>query len=364
MPRSFLRIPGQVAQVIEAEIAARTWEQALPGEKVLAAKYQVSRKTIRSALAELRATGLIETQNGIGSKIIGGRSRRAKSPPSHRIALLMPDAVESVRQHTLLWINHLMEVLQNAGYQFEVLSGRKYFGATASRSLQKLTRSNTVACWMVTRSNRSIQSWFQKAQLPTLVVGSTHRGIALPSVDVDHRALCRHAAGVLLRQGHRRIALFFERAGHAGDLESEVGFVEACNLPAPDAALPFICKIERSPGSVVKELQRLMAGSAPPTAFLLSNSFSYLTVSSYLTSLGKRVPQDVSLISRDEEPFLQHLHPLPSRYSCPPKKFAAALFHAIEGVIRRPQEFLTQTRIMPDFLPGGSVGPLDTAIRN
>ena len=363
MPRNFLRIPGQVAQVLEAEIAARTWEDELPGEKILAAKYQVSRKTIRGALAELRSAGLIETRNGVGSKIIGGRRARAKSPRSDRIGLLMPDAVESVRQHTLLWINHLMEVLQNAGYQLEIFHGRKYFGAAASRSLQKLPRSNGVACWILARSNQSIQSWFQKAAIPTMVAGSTHRGIALPSVDVDHYALCRHAAGTLLRHGHRRIALFFERAGHAGDLESEIGFVDACSAAMP-AALPFICKIERSPGSVVKELQRLMAGSAPPTAFLLSNSFSYLTVSSYLSSLGKRVPRDVSLISRDEEPFLQHLHPLPSRYSCPPNKFAAALYHGIEQVIRQPQVFHAQNRIMPDFLPGGSVGPLEASIRS
>jgi DNA-binding LacI/PurR family transcriptional regulator len=356
MPRAFLRIPAQVAQVLRAEIAAGAFALELPGEKVLAAQYQVSRKTVRAALAILRSDGVIATRNGVGSRIVAAIPAARPAARSVRIGLLMPEAVEFARQHTLLWINHLMELLQRAGYQFEVFHGRKYFGATSSRSLQKLTRSKPVACWILARSNQHIQNWFQRSGLPVVVAGSTHRGIALPSVDVDHRALCRHAATLLLRHGHRRIALFFEQAGHAGDLESETGFVEAfASLPGGEAQAS-ICKTERTPGSVVRELRRLTSAPKPPTAFLLSNSFSYLTVSSYLTSAGQRIPADVSLISRDEEPFLQHLHPLPSRYCCPPQKFASALFHAIGEAVREQRRFVAETRIMPDFLPGNSVG--------
>ena len=55
--------------------------------------------------------------------------------------------------------------------------------------------------------------------------------MALPSVDIDHRALCRHSAALFLRHGHRQLALFLERGGHGGDVESEQGFREGLARP-------------------------------------------------------------------------------------------------------------------------------------
>jgi DNA-binding LacI/PurR family transcriptional regulator len=356
MPRRFLKVSSQVAQVLKEEIARRVWVDQLPGEQVLATKFQVSRKTIRAAFVELRLAGVIETSNGVGSRIAPGALRRLKSPQASRVGLLLPEPLERARQHTLLWVNHLMEILQNTGYQLTIFSGKKYFGSDSSRSLQTLCHSNPVGCWIIARSTRAMQSWFQEAKIPTLVAGSTHAGIALPSVDIDHYALCRHAAGTLLRHGHRRVALLFDRVGHAGDIESEAGFVDACTALAPGDAAPYISKIELSRVTIIKEVERLMAMADGPTAFLLSNSFSYLSVGSYLSSNGKRVPADVSLISRDEEPFLQYLHPVPARYYCPPLKFAAAIFRALESTTQRSEAVDIRTRIMPDFLPGNSIG--------
>ena len=356
MPRRFLKVSSQVAQVLKDEIGRRIWVNQLPGEQILATKYQVSRKTIRAAFVELRSAGVIETSNGVGSRIAAGAIRRLKAPQASRVGLLLPEPLERARQHTLLWVNHLMEVLQNSGYHLEIFHGRKYFGAATSRSLQTLCRSNPMGCWILTRSTRAMQNWFQQSKIPTLVAGSTHTGILLPSVDIDHYALCHHAAGTLLRHGHRRIALLFDRVGHAGDIESEAGFVNACTTLVAGEAAPCISKIELSRLTIIKEVARLMAMPNYPTAFLLSNSFSYLSVGSYLNSIGKMVPADISLISRDEEPFLQYLHPIPARYYCPPLKFAAAIFRALDSVTKSYGTVSIQTRIMPDFLPGGSIG--------
>jgi DNA-binding LacI/PurR family transcriptional regulator len=48
----------------------------------------------------------------------------------------------------------------------------------------------------------------------------------LPFRDLDHRAICRHAAGILLGLGHRKLALVMQKSRRAGDLESEAGFLE------------------------------------------------------------------------------------------------------------------------------------------
>lgn len=349
----FQSIAAQVAQALRAEISGRTWNQVLPGERQLAERFQVSRKTIRKALAELRRDGLLDTRRNQGSTIRAERG--APVAGTSRIGLLLPQPLESSRPFTALWVNRLMALLHESGYALETFHGAKYFGVDAGKSLARLTSANPTRGWILARSNRPLQEWFAASGLPTLVCGSTHAGIALPSVDVDHRALCRHSAALFLRHGHRRLALFLERAGHAGDAESEQGLREGL-AAAGDASEPLVCRAEREAGAIIRELKRVLGRKQPPTGFLLSNSYSYLTVQSYLASTGLQVPRDVSLISRDEELFLRFMHPTPTYYATSPAKFAHALHQALRRILLGETSAFA-IRIMPNLVKGESVGP-------
>jgi len=158
-----------------------------------------------------------------------------------------------------------------------------------------------------------------------------------------------------LRHGHQRLALFLEKTRHVGDDESEQGFRDGI-ATSETASPPWICRPDKGPASVIRELRRLQSLPKPPTGYLLSNSFSYLTVLSQAAQQSQRVPHDISLISRDEDPFLFHLQPAPTRYSIQPAKFAAALHNAIKRVETEGGERF-DVRIMPDFVKGASVGP-------
>lgn len=352
MPSTYQSISAQVAESLRAAVSAGDWKEILPGERQLAERLNVSRKTIRRALGMLRAEGLIRTERSRASSLVSARKKRGAGP-IRRIALLLPEPIEGARPFTVLWVNRLMALLHESGMQLEVVSGSKYFGSRSGRSLSRLVRAHPARCWILARSHRALQEWFAENAIPAVVAGSTHPGINLPSVDIDHRALCRHAAAAFLREGHRRLVLFLEKAGHGGDEHSEQGFREGL-ASHHDELKPLICRPAKGPASVTRELRRLQQLPSPPTGFLLSNSFSYLTALSYFASIGLRVPQDVSLISRDEEPFLSHLVPAPTRYSTPPAKFAAALHHTIMRVIENRATTPIDVRIMPDFIKGGS----------
>ena len=348
----FQSIATQVAEAIRSGVASGAWHQTLPGERQLAERFQVSRKTVRKALATLRGEGLLETARSRGSVVRQKRRRHAIA--SEGIALLLPEPLEVSRPFTALWVNRLMGLLQQTGDPLQIFHGAKYFGANAGRSLARLTATHPARCWILARSHRPLQEWFAASGLPTLISGSAHPGIPLPSVDVDHRALCRHSAALFLRHGHRRLALFLEHAGHRGDAESEQGFREGV-ASAADAGEPIVCRPERSASSIIRELRRLLAAQDRPTGVLLANSYSYLTVLSYLGSLGLRVPRDLSLISRDEERFLQFVYPDPTFYSAKPAKFAHTLHQALKRILAgAPEPFAL--RIMPDLVQGGSVG--------
>ena len=361
MAFKFQSIATQVAEAIRSAIAGGAWHQTLPGERQLAERFQVSRKTVRKALATLRGDGLLDTARSRGSVI--RRQGRRRTAASQGVALLLPEPLEVSRPFTALWVNRLMSLLQDSGDPLQILHGAKFFGSNAGGSLARLTATHPARCWILARSNRPLQEWFATSGLPTLIAGSAHPGIPLPSVDVDHRALCRHSAALFLRHGHRQLALFLEHAGHHGDAESEQGFREGV-ASARDAGEPLVCRPERSASSIIRELKRLLACKDRPTGLLLANSYSYLTELSYLGSLGLRVPRDLSLISRDEERFLQFVHPTPTYYSTKPAKFAHTLHQALKRIFAGGHDPFA-LRIMPDLVQGDSVGagPFATAPR-
>lgn len=350
MHSRFQSIAAQVASCLRDEIHTGV---PLQSERMLSQRLQVSRRTVRKALSFLRAEGLVRMVDRQLVRVVPARKDVERNRPLP-VNLLLPEPLEQARPFTALWVNHLTQLLRETGSRLEVLSGQRYYGARSSRSLSNLVTAHPARCWIIARSNQPMQQWFDHHGLKALVAGSTYAGITLPSVDTDHGALSRHAAAQLLRHGHTRIALFFDTIRHAGDVESEQGFRSAATSHPRRAEL-IVCRVERTPNAVVRELKRLLEFASPPTGFFLSNSFSYLTVLGYLTSIGRRNPQDFSLISQDEGPFLAHVYPAPARYCTNPKKYAAAVGRAVNRVLENdvPREF--NIRIMPDFVPGASI---------
>ena len=354
MKRIYQSLASQVAVSIRDEIAQNRWTESLPGERQLAAKLNVSRRTVRNALSILRKENAIRIQGGRPCTV-AKPGKPAVCATIDRVALLLPEPLENARPFTLLWVNRLMTLLHDTGLQFEVVSGRKYYGQTSNRSLTRLIELHPARCWILAKSHLPLQRWFSSRNIAAVIAGSAHETIDLPNVDTDHRGLCRHAAACLVRNGHRRMALFLEQSHHPGDDESELGFREVIARSVGIEA-PTVCRPHSDPTAVIAELDRLLSTREPPTAYLLSNAFSYLTVLGHLSWKGIKVPTHVSLISRDDEPFLRHLQsPIPTRYTISPQKFASALHAAIVKTIEHRVAPNFTVRITPTFISGGSI---------
>src|SRR5690606_13022280 len=140
--------------------------------------------------------------------------------------------------------------------------------------LKKLAQRAPTAAWVLFRSTPEMQRWFASHGVPAVIAGSCAEGVSLPSVDLDYRAACRHAAAMLQREGHRRIALLLPDAAHGGDTESEHGFREA--FASPDAEA-LVLRHRESAEQVVKRLDAALRLDAAPTAFLVARSIHTLT---------------------------------------------------------------------------------------
>jgi len=357
-----LRLPqrqsleNQAASVLQDEILRGTWRDLLPGERVLCEMLQISRHTLRGALGQLRREGLVSAEQGVGHRIIAPtRPSAGRRLATQDVGLLIPGELADLVPNQILWIDQLRAMLGERGCRLHMFHGRKYAQRDPGRALQRLLTQHAHKCWILLLSAEPVQKWFEKQNVPCVVAGTIYAGVELPYCDLDHRASCRHAAGILLGRGHRRVALVIQKSRRAGDVESEAGFTEGIRRSSYEDTEVMIAYHDATAGGILGTVRRLMQRKPAPTALLVTNVFHYLTVVSGLAQLGYRVPEDVSVISRDGESFYSYLIPAPTHYRADPRHFAKALMTPLlqlleDGVIGK-----RAVHIMPEFQAGQSI---------
>ncbi len=342
----------QTVQSLSESIRSGRWRGQLPGERELCDDLQVSRTTMRAALRDMQQQGLLKVTDRRRRSIHAGSSRDAGA--HHKIvALLVPSALETMHPRTLFVIDAIRGHLAQAGFMAAVHVQGPCFSARPARALEKCVREHPADAWVVFGSKEPMQRWFTEHRLPVLVFGSCQPGIDLQSVDADHRAACHHAGGVLWRKGHRHIALILPRNAYGGELDSEQGLRSAVR-DMPGAHLSLL-RHDGTSAHVCALLEKAMRAPQPPTAYLVSHAEHALTALTHLMRRGKRIPHDVAIISRDDHSFLHATSPVISHYAINPMLLARRVSLAVRQLVTHGTLPAHTIRLMPKFVPGGTV---------
>jgi len=351
-----LSLIDQLCTALRDGLARGDWPDWLPSERRLGLELRVGRNSLRTALQKLAGEGLIEIVAGQGTRN-AGRVSGAPQPDSAVFGLLSPVPLEQLRPRQALWIDELRGILSETERILRFVHGPQYFRANPSALLRKLVSQEQCGCWILIRSTKASQAWFERQGIPCVIAGSCHPGVDLPFVDLDYRAMCRHAATTLLQLGHRRIVYLTPVAEAAGDVHSETGFLEGMRKFPSAEAEGLIVHHQANKPSIAQTVRRLMESARPPTALLVNQSYHYLTVFSILAQLGWRTPQDVSLICRDEDRFLSFLEPEPARYVEDPHLFARKLARTTATLMKERPAKPPRAQIIPRLLRGASMAP-------
>jgi LacI family transcriptional regulator len=354
------RLPKKVSLVAQTAVAIREaislgrWKRWMPGERELCSQLHVSRRTVRTALDQLCRDGLIKCSHGKRREIIDQHLVRLPSASS-RVVFLTPAPLHKLTPFVIFLIDRLREHLAEEGFFLEIHSGRMPYSTRLSNELKKLAETLDPAGWILSQSTEQMQHWFYERGLPCIVVGSCYAGIKLPSMDTDLAAVCRHAAGQFLARGHRRLVLLNPNLGAAGDLKTEAGFYEALQKTQMKGVVANVIHHDGTQENICSRLDSLMQSDQKPTAFLVSRPSHVLTVVSYLLSCGFRIPQDVAVISRDDDSFLENVSPTVARYFTNPDAFASRLSRVVLDIVRGRRS-VKEYKIMPQFVPGKTLG--------
>ena len=343
----------QTAAVIREEIEAGRWKKWLPGEHELCSQLHVSRTTVRSALGELARQQIIKSHQGRRREIT---LRKAPEPKgkSNRVVLLMPDPMQGMLFRAYL-VDRLREHLAKEGYLLETHVSRNPFRARSAQALEELATMLQPAGWVLMGSTELLQRWFSERGLPCVIAGTRYHGVQVSSVDVNYTAVCRHAVGQFVSRGHRQLVLLNPDHGAAGELVTELEFQKATAELKGRGVEGTVVRHDGTPQNICARLDGLMSRKQRPTAFLISRARHALTVFCYLTQIGFRVPQDVAIISRDHETFLEDIIPTMARYYNKPSSFAARLSKTVAEMVHGTHRVVDH-RIMPQFIPGETLG--------
>lgn len=345
----------QIAAALREGLSQGHWTDRLPSERGLCEELRVGRNTLRAALRRLAQEKLIEVVPGQGARVLSASKSRPKKET--HVGLLCPLPLEQLRPRQALWIDGLRARLGENGSLLRVVHGPQYFRGSPGSALQWLLDRENFSCCVLVLSTKSCQQWFQSNGIPCVVAGTCHPKIELPYVDVHYRALCYHAATTLLRQRHRSVVYLSTTPEAAGDVLSEEGFLEGMkSVPDSDGR---VVRNTAGRNGIVGAVHRLMSRNNPPTAIIVKDSYWYLTVLTALNRMKLRVPEDVSLISREADTFLNYVVPQPACYVDDSGMFARKLARVVDKLLQDPHARPAPVLMIPKLSPGGSMTTLE-----
>jgi GntR family transcriptional regulator of arabinose operon len=330
----------EVAAELQAEISKGFYEEMLPTEQELTARYQISRQTVRKALKCLVDRGLIEKKQGSGSRIKASRLSGSDS-----VAVIIPQINDYIFPTVL---QDIQVILSKRNYSTLLFAHQNK--ASLERSiLQKLLQQPIAGIIIATAKsgfatpNADLYEKLRLAQIPVIFLYSSYPQMEnFPCVKQDNYGggymLTRH----LIMYGHTKIAGFFPCDLQQGQ-ERYLGYTIAmrdAGLSLPDDSTIWYTSEENSyvvdfghPELIDHFIDYYMKDS---TAVVCYNDMIADQVVRRLLLRGLRVPEDVAVVSFDNSDF-SNLCPVSITSLEPQKKHlgslaAELLFQKLDGL--------------------------------
>ena len=345
----------ETTNALRAQLAEGEGPDVLPSERVLCQQLHVSRPTLRLAMEPMENEGLIEVVPGKGWRIVR-RPEAVRREGKKMLGMVVTQPIDRTPQISAQLILELRYHLLLGGIDSEFFVCVSGDFKKQQKRLEVFIEKHSLRCCMLMLSSHERQMWFVQKGFPAFVLGSPHPSVALPSLDIDYRAVCRHAAGILLGRGHRHIALVRVGWDVAGDKASEMGFGEGVKDSAQMDARCTIVRHSGKSSDLCSRLNLLFAKSDAPTALLVCDPTDVFVCLIHLLNQGISVPGKVSIVARDDDHAFDRVQPTIARYELPLEVFSQRLTRLTLQLVENGSLPSTRHLLVPRFVDGGTLG--------
>ena len=190
---------------------------------------------------------------------------------------------------------------------------------------------------------------FARERRPLVLVDRIFPELGLACVGTDSLAGARSATEYLLDNGHRRIACLQGMGSSAPSKARVSGYkaaLEARGIPV-DPRLIIGDSFDGQDGYFDTKL--LVRATPGITAILAMNLFT-LGVLRALSEENRRVPEDISIIAFDDQPYLAHISPPLTTVAQPHVEMGAAAVKILLEQMHRPDTAMRSSLLLPTSL--------------
>ena len=356
-PLRRLPIAEQTAAHLIESLRSGRWAGALPGVNRLASELDVSRETVRAALRQLEAQGLLTSSGPGQSRQISTNRNATTARRSMRVGVLLNDLLideNAEMQRTLL---QLQQAIESVGHVC-------FFAAESQASLRhdrrritRFVKATPADAWVVIGASSELLEWFASQPVPAIAVGGRNSGVPLAAVGGDVTLAISDAIHQLANLGHRRIVFItpeaWRKPDHGKVVRHFAAELTSHGITPGDYNLP---DWEETPEGL-QTLLRSLFHLTPPTALIVVEPSHAVATIAFLSQRGLQVGRDVSFLCMMPDPAFAWRSPPLAHFRWQNEQMIRRVVRWIGGTARgRPDR--KQTFHLAEFDPGGTICPV------
>jgi LacI family transcriptional regulator len=278
-------------------------------------------------------------------------ARSLQGTRAYAVGLVIPQLVH--RYVDSFWLEFIAGVTStcgDAGLDLVLCIGKDLHAENAH--YQRLVRSHRVdgviLCDARVRDQRI--SFLRQSQAPFVAFGRVLGHDDFSWVDVDGTTGVRTAVDHLLSLGHRRIGYLGTPRAFSFTHFRHEGYVDALFAAGLDYDERLVVEDLDVASDLEKSVTKLLTLPDPPTALIACADFLAAGALRVARSLGKRIPEDLSIVAFDDTLVTQHTEPPMTSVSQDNEligsRVAAVLIQQLQGAGQPPSHELIQPSLV------------------
>jgi len=352
-----LSLAEQTAAHLREKMLAGRWGGKLPGVIRLCAEQGVSQSTMRKAILQLEAEGLL-TAGGLGRcrTLVSAPTAEDRGRPL-RVGVLLHERMVEENPSMQALLALLQHQIEQAG-QIVFLSQpcQASLRHDPERIGSYLAEMQADA-WVVVAPRREVLQWFAEQSIPSIAIGGAP-DVNVATVSVSGGPARAEAVRRLLDLGHERIVMIclshLRKPVRGGAVES---FTEALSQRGLRWSYAYnVPEWGETPAGFRILLEGLFSVT-PPTALLIDETPRAVAALSFLASRGVRVPEQVSIFVGQWDSSLAWSEPPIAHLKADRTPLVRQLVRWLGGVQKGKADRL-HTTFPAEFFCGGTLGPV------
>lgn len=331
--------------------------QMLPSMDHLAAEFDVNKATVRQAIADLAAAGLVNIEPARGTFVANPQDapqKRNRRAVAVGWISTITDHGRTGRYHTEL-LDAVRSTIQQLGGHLLVFNSE---GVPDQKFLRLVRDAHLDGALLVGPAQYDPLRHLVGTGLPAVLVDNRVRGQRVDCIMVDNEGGGFQAVDHLIRLGHRRLALVTGPGDWQIVEDRLAGARAAMRDSGQPMSEPLIIESDfTSTGGHEAALRILQADPRPTGAFFFNDEMAAGALRAIRDTSDVRVPRDLSVVGFDDILWASLSHPALTTIHVDTRFMGYEAVLHLQKMMQDPSNPPTTTFVPPQLVVRGSTGP-------